>query len=189
MSASIPCVNNNYMTEQYPSSSPAGGCLATPKFWKKRDSIRSRDGGIKGTENRSDSSRPPLSFSKALNPKGSWIPSNQLQTTMVYFDGHFNTTNTGQLGARKLASASGSQPRKKLDNSLKSEDLGDLSMAMKKKLLMEQLTEGEAEGSIGRRVKDKKNMTLKGDRFISIKDTIAAYREVEQVLLVQNSGS
>jgi len=32
-------------------------------------------------------------------------------------------------------------------------------------------------------------MTLKGDRFISIKDTIAAYREVEQVLLVQNNGS
>lgn len=30
---------------------------------------------------------------------------------------------------------------------------------------------------------------IKGDKFLSIKDTIAAYREVEQVLIIQNSES
>lgn len=46
--------------------------------------------------------------------------------------------------------------------------------------------EGEAEGSTIKKATNKQNITLKGDRFVSIKETIAAYREVEQVLLVEN---
>lgn len=53
-------------------------------------------------------------------------------------------------------------------------------------MLMEQLVEGETEENARKRAKNKQNLTLKGERFVSIKETIAAYREVEQVLLVEN---
>jgi len=82
MSVNIPCV------EKFQLPSSAGSSSTTPKFWKKRDSIRSRDSGIRradsskskyfDSEIQNDVSKPPLPFSRPPNPKESFIPPNQL---------------------------------------------------------------------------------------------------------------
>jgi len=53
MSVNISCAGNNVIAENFQLSSPVGNYITTPKFWKKRDSIRSRDSGIR----RADSSK------------------------------------------------------------------------------------------------------------------------------------
>lgn len=69
MSANIPCQGNNIMKENGQLSSPTGSTIITPKLWKKRDSIRSRDSEIRRADSskskyfdleiQTDSNKPP----------------------------------------------------------------------------------------------------------------------------------